>query len=599
MGLRNRTPQPFWRTTPIRSTDPAALYQHGIECVGKRDGKGMLATGWALCQVAGLHEHQAGDFLTDGYRIWRESPGFDRAQAAAFLADLFGALCSLTPPPVPADIWSASSQAVMPASIYYGTRCWAGNELLEVAADQETQAQYEPLVYRSAAEAPHDFVPSRSVEFAKSYAARNGLTEPWVVGLSGQREMVHAGASGASPGAALGGVSSPEHLSGPNALTNYAPPPSGPAPLTNYAAPEIAPPALTNYTAPASGPQQLNEYAPPAPHGPLRDESSFPPATRPGTGGEPPHGYQPDEHEEPASEQSTSKESTPEQTTPEQTTPEESTSEEQHQQPPMPATVESARPTPAPSATPAPTGAASAATTEQPRPRPRPIPGPQAGVGLPSPARPVARQPAAPPAQPKPDAPEPAQPQPAQAQRAPQPAPLPTSAPVPASATATAPDGHRDQSQLPVPPRLADLRSNVLSWLSESYRDVHVGSNGWITIPDIGPSVIQIETSIIQGGHLKAEVFAPLVIDVPLNAELLRLVALEGGRFHFGVMSLDAGEDGTDENALLQFSHSLLADNLRRDELLAVVWLIAATAVERSPQLQQRFGGVLYRDLSA
>src|ERR1700712_512263 len=258
MGLGNRTQQPFWRTTPIRSTDPAVLYQHGIECVGKRDGKGMIATGWALCQVAGLHEHQAGDFLTDGYRIWRESSGFDRGQAAAFLADLFGALCSLTPPSVPADIWSASAEAVMRASIYYGTRCWAGNELLEVAVDQETRTQYEPLVYRAAEEAPHDFVPTRSVEFAKSYAARNGLPEPWVIVLPGQREVVHAGASS---GAGVGGVASPEHPSGPSPLTNYAPPPSGPAaPLTNYAPPDIGPASLTNYTTPPSGPQQLNEY---------------------------------------------------------------------------------------------------------------------------------------------------------------------------------------------------------------------------------------------------------------------------------------------------------------------------------------------------
>src|SRR4051794_10620865 len=183
MGLRNRTQQSFWRTAPTRSTDPAVLYQHGVACVAKRDGKGMLATGWALCQVAGLHEHQASDFLTDGYRIWRESPTFDRGQAAAFLADLFGALCSLSPPSVPDDIWSAAPDAVMPASIYFGTRCWAGNELLEISSDPATRSQYAPLVFRSAVESPHEFVPTRTIEFATSYARSQGLAEPWATTL--------------------------------------------------------------------------------------------------------------------------------------------------------------------------------------------------------------------------------------------------------------------------------------------------------------------------------------------------------------------------------------------------------------------------------
>src|SRR3954466_5030513 len=203
MGLRNRTQQPFWRTTPTKTSNPDALYQFGIEAVGRRDGKAMIATGWALCQVASLHEPQASDFLTDGYRIWRESSSFDRNQAVGFLTDLFGALCSLTPPPVPQDIWSAPPESVMPASIYYGLRCWAGNELLEVTDDAATRAQYEPLVFKSAVEAPHDFVPTRSIEFAKSYAAAHDLPEPWVIVLPSPRDRVLAGAAaGAASGAA-------------------------------------------------------------------------------------------------------------------------------------------------------------------------------------------------------------------------------------------------------------------------------------------------------------------------------------------------------------------------------------------------------------
>src|SRR3954471_5816357 len=205
MGLRNRTQQPFWRTTPTKTSNPDALYQFGIEAVGKRDGKAMIATGWALCQGASLHEHHASDFLPDGYRIWRESPSFDRNQAVAFLTDLFGALSSLTPPPVPQDIWSAPPETVMPASIYYGLRCWACNELLEATDDPATRAQYEPLLFRSAVEARHDFVPTRPIEFARPYAAAHGLPEPWVIVLPSPRDSVLAGAAaGTAAGAASG-----------------------------------------------------------------------------------------------------------------------------------------------------------------------------------------------------------------------------------------------------------------------------------------------------------------------------------------------------------------------------------------------------------
>ena len=419
MGLRNRTQQPFWRTPPIRTSDPSALHQHGIACVSRRDGKGMVAVGWAICQVAALHQYQASDFLTDGYRVWRESPGFDRGQGLAFLTDLFGALCSLTPPDVPADIWSASPEAVMPASIYFGTRCWAGNELLELATDPAIHARYEPLVYRSAAEAPHDFVPTRSIDFAKGYARTHGLEEPWVVVLPPPREHALAGA-------------------GPE-LTGSAAPPA------------------------------YNGWAPPA----------------------------------------------------------------------------------AP-----PNGSAVAPTGGQNGDRPRPTPGPEAA--------------------PPPSAPE-------------------------ASATVVSPilrpEPPTEKAPTPEPPRVAELRRHILEWLRGSYRDVRAEDNGWITIPDIGPGAIQIETSLVEGDHLKVEVFAPLVLDVPLSDDLLRHVALEGGRFHFGAISLDA-DDG-DEAALLQFSHSLLADHLDRDSLLAVVHLVASTVVERSTELQRRFGGMLYRELAA
>lgn len=470
MGLRNRTQQPFWRTTPTRTTEPSELYRHGIECVGRRDGKGMIATGWALCQVAALHEHQANDFLTDGYRVWKDSPGFDRGQATTFLIDLFGALCSLTPPSVPQDIWSAPPEAVLPASVYFGTRCWTGNELLEITTDPAVRAQYEPLVFRSCVESPYDFVPTRSINFAKSYAAAHGLPEPWMIELPSPRDSL---------------------------LVGSAPGPSS-ANSTHHE------------------PKNLHPAPSPAPEPDTRPQPAAPrPAPARGT-------------------------------------------EAREEQP----TVVRPRPRPHPAGAPAANGAAA----------PAPAPAPA------QPARPAPSVPAA------------------------------DSSPTVETPQASHEVSHQashQASQQPgsdpaVPPRLADLRRRLEEWLHGSYRDVRVEDNGWLTIPDIGPSALHLETSVIEGDHLKIEVFTPLLLDVPQTPDLFRFVAVEGARFHFGTMSLDVDEDGADgaeSGALLQFSHSLIADSLDRDTLLAVLWRVGATVIERSGELQRRFGGVLYREM--
>jgi hypothetical protein len=522
MGLRNKTQQPFWRTTPTRTTQATELYRHGMECVSRRDGKGMIATGWALCQVAALHENQANDFLTDGYRVWKESTEFDRAQATTFLVDLFGALCSLTPPPVPDDIWSAAPEAVLPASIYFGTRCWTGNELLEITTDPTVTAQYEPLVFRSSAEAPYDFVPTRSINFAKSYAAAHGLPEPWVIELPAPRDSVLVG-SAAGPASANSTPSRAE----------YAPPASPPAPSqSDYAPPPPVngSPPMTNYAPPASGPAPARDYAPPTAPTPSREE---PRTQRPA-------------------------------------------------------------PAPEPAAQPHPEGGAEQRTVTRPRPRPRPQAAARAGAPAANGAKPAAA-PAEPAAQP-----------------VSRPAPTAESSPTietpvraPAHAAEPSPQAGAQTVAQPspepaVPPRLADLRRRVQEWLQGSYRDIRVEDNGWITIPDIGPSALHIETSLIEGNHLKIEVFTPLLLDVPPTADLFRFVAVEGARFHFGTMSLDAGDEGDEEDsgALLQFSHSLIADSLDRDTLFAVLWLVAATVIERSGELQQRFGGILYREMA-
>jgi hypothetical protein len=83
MGLFNsaKGATDFWKRSPITNRDAEALHRHGIDCVRRQDGEGMIAAGWALFDGYGINERQALDFLRDGFRAWSASPQYD-AQAA-------------------------------------------------------------------------------------------------------------------------------------------------------------------------------------------------------------------------------------------------------------------------------------------------------------------------------------------------------------------------------------------------------------------------------------------------------------------------------------------------------------------------------------
>jgi hypothetical protein len=166
----------FWRAPPFPDADTTVLYQFGIRCVGRNDGPGMIATGWAIWHLGDLSSHQAYDFLTDGYDLWRRSAGFDPAAAAAFLRDLIAELR----PDLPArwtDLHRAPPELVDPIAKYYSLRCWAGSELLEVVDDN--QAGTASAVFDVMARTRSEFVPERSLSWARGYASQRGLPDPW------------------------------------------------------------------------------------------------------------------------------------------------------------------------------------------------------------------------------------------------------------------------------------------------------------------------------------------------------------------------------------------------------------------------------------
>lgn len=72
------------------------LYEHGITCVDNVDGPGMISTGWALWWLSGLNQHQANDFIQDGYREWRKA-GAPAQERMEFLQAVMARLAYIQP----------------------------------------------------------------------------------------------------------------------------------------------------------------------------------------------------------------------------------------------------------------------------------------------------------------------------------------------------------------------------------------------------------------------------------------------------------------------------------------------------------------------
>ncbi|MFZ6005564.1 MAG: hypothetical protein ACOYXM_16700 [Actinomycetota bacterium] len=151
------------------------LHQHGIKCVTQSDGAGMISTGWTLWDVWGLVEHQAWDFIYDGYQNW-SSAGAPAAERLRFVRAVFDRLQSIQPEVAPtAELSSLSPAVVSPASRYYGSRCWAASELLEQAEATGTLTpELATEIYESLARVHEGFMPPRTRQHFEALAATRG-----------------------------------------------------------------------------------------------------------------------------------------------------------------------------------------------------------------------------------------------------------------------------------------------------------------------------------------------------------------------------------------------------------------------------------------
>jgi len=177
---RRQNDQQFWRTPPFQTDNLEVLYQHGINCVsrpGGSGGKGMMSTGWALWDRAGLLQHQALDFLRDGYREWANTSA-PAEERVAFLTDMFNRLIDIYPEiDTTSDVWSLPRQVAEPASQLYGARCWAGSELLEAAASAGLMTdELEERVYQAFAATHPAFMPPRTIGQFEALRKNRGLS---------------------------------------------------------------------------------------------------------------------------------------------------------------------------------------------------------------------------------------------------------------------------------------------------------------------------------------------------------------------------------------------------------------------------------------
>lgn len=100
-----------------------------------------------------------------------------------------------------------------------------------------------------------------------------------------------------------------------------------------------------------------------------------------------------------------------------------------------------------------------------------------------------------------------------------------------------------------------------------------------------------VQVSAEPDGLAVIEVWAPVLVDVPITPDLQRFVAETS--FMFGRLVVEPMADGTGQVVL---SHALLGDPLTPDVLLQAIGTIANTAERLDDDLVDRFGGRRFHD---
>jgi hypothetical protein len=178
-GQRRAKP-PFWHRSPLPVADASRIHEAGVMFVTRDEGPKMMAAGWAIWDVAGLHRHQAFELLSDGFRSWQRSGRSTPELEVRFLTEMFERLAPDLPVPE-GPVADLPPDVVGRLSTYYTARAWAGSALLVAidAFDPARRPNWERRVYDAVTRSRVEFVPARAIELACGYAAAHGLPPPW------------------------------------------------------------------------------------------------------------------------------------------------------------------------------------------------------------------------------------------------------------------------------------------------------------------------------------------------------------------------------------------------------------------------------------
>jgi hypothetical protein len=89
--------------------------------------------------------------------------------------------------------------------------------------------------------------------------------------------------------------------------------------------------------------------------------------------------------------------------------------------------------------------------------------------------------------------------------------------------------------------------------------------------------------------------FSPLVVDVPLTADVYKWVATEGQQFFFGHCQLLEDDDNPKLCRIL-FGYSIVGNDLDPNELLNLVFVAMVTGNQLDNMLKDKFGGQLFSE---
>jgi len=137
-----------------------------------------------------------------------------------------------------------------------------------------------------------------------------------------------------------------------------------------------------------------------------------------------------------------------------------------------------------------------------------------------------------------------------------------------------------------------EVRDKVGRYLTSRFNGVNIDKDGDFSFR-VDSTRVFVRVTDWRKDQTVIRVFAPILIGAPLTQELKDYVALEGGKFVFGGISLQV--DDKDSVAMF-FYHSLLGDYLDEPELLNSCFAVGATADKLDDELQTRFGGKKFHE---